>query len=168
MKFNEEIQKLVVQYNIYDRANTMLYKDKEVSNMLKELHNIDRFNFLMKCNIISDKLVSFITPYHNTKVFVTSKGGELIHGVIEHLPTREYNGRTLKNSVSFRTYADLSEGIALWVNTGNPFTTHLYNAEDIQLEVEENEDDYAVTDLSLEDLKNESELNALENQSFES
>ena len=77
------------------------------------------------------------------------------------MPTRFYTDhnqekKETSNDVSFRTYSDGTEGIALWVNTGDNFTTHLYNAEDIQLESE-----------YLENLKNECELNSLENQTYE-
>jgi hypothetical protein len=158
MNFNKEIQELVKQYNINSRANTMLYKDKDVAEMFKSLHNIDRFQFVMKCNQIAKELIPLITPYHNRLVVITEKSGKMTHGIIEHLPTRMYDNNTKEtsNNVKFRTYSDDSEGIALWVNTGNKFSTHLYNAEDIQLENE-----------YLEDLKNECELNSLENQSYE-
>lgn len=162
MKFNSDIQKLVKEFNINSRANKMLYRDEEVANMLKELHNIDRFSFINKCNKISRELIPLITPFHNTKVVVKStRTGETLKGVIQHLPTRFYTDhnqekKETSNDVSFRTYSDGTEGIALWVNTGDKFTTHLYNAEDIQLEYE-----------YLENLKNEYELNALESQSYE-
>lgn len=154
MKFNLEIENLVKEFNINSRANTMLYRDEEVANMLKDLHNIDRFIFVDRCNSISRKLISLITPFHNTKVVVKStRTGEVLKGVIQHLPTRFYTDhnqekRETSNDVSFRTYSDGTEGIALWVDTGDKFTTHLYNAEDIQLESE--------------NLKNEVELNSFE------
>lgn len=156
--FNNQIQELVKEFNLNQRANTMLYKDNDVAEMLKSLHKIDRFQFVMRYNQISKELIPLITPYHNRLVVVTEKNGNIIHGVIEHLPTRMYDNGTKEtsNDVSFRTYQDNSKGIALWINTGDKRTTHLYNAENIQLENE-----------YLEDLKNESELNALENQSLE-
>ena len=146
MKFNSEIENLVKEFNINSRANEMLYRDREVAALLKATHDVDRFTFVDRCNKISRKLIPLITSFHNTKVIVKNKRtGELLKGVIEHLPT---------NDVSFRTYSDDTEGIALWVNTGDKFTTHLYNAEEIQLEDE--------------DLKNECELNSFESQSYES
>ena len=162
MEFNSEIKALVKEFNINSRATTMLFRDKEVANMLKELHNIGRFSFVDKCNKISRRLIPLITPFHNTKVVVKStRTGEILKGVIQHLPTRFYTDHNQEkketpNDISFRTYSDGTEGIALWVNTGDNFTTHLYNAENIQLESE-----------YLEDLKNESELNSLESQSYE-
>ena len=159
MEFNSKIKELVKEFNINSRANRMLYRDEEVANMLKDLHDIDRFDFVDKCNKISRKLIPLITPFHNTKVVVKStRTGEVLKGVIEHLPTRFYTApnqekKETSNDVSFRTYSDGTEGIALWVNTGDIFTTHLYNAEDIQLESE--------------DLKNECELNSLESQAYE-
>ena len=65
-----EIKALVKEFNINSRANKMLYRDEEVANMLKELHNIDRFSFVNKCNKISIKLIPLITPFHNTEVVV--------------------------------------------------------------------------------------------------
>lgn len=162
MEFNLEIKELVKEFNVNSRAITMLYKDKEVANMLKDLYDIDRFSFIDKCNKISRELIPLITPLHNTKVVVKStRTGKILKGVIQHLPTRFYTDHNQEkketpNSVSFRTYSDGTEGIALWVDTGDSFTTHLYNAENIQLESE-----------YLEDLKNESELNSLENQVYE-
>ena len=150
MEFNAEIQELVKEFNVNSRANKMLYKDKEVANMLQVLHNIDRFNFVNKCNKISRKLIPLITPFHNTKVVVKStRTGEILKGVIEHLPTRFYTDhnqekKETSNDVSFRYYSDGTEGIALWVNTGDSFTTHLYNAEDIQLESEYLEDNSVI------------------------
>lgn len=162
MKFNSEIENLVKEFNISSRANTMLYRDKEVADLLKATHDVDRFSFVDKCNRISRRLIPLITSFHNTKVVVKhTRTGEILKGVIEHLPTRFYTNHNQEkketpNEVSFRTYSDGTEGIALWVNTGDKFTTHLYNAENIQLESE-----------YLEDLKNESELNSLESQSYE-
>ena len=162
MKFNLEIENLVKEFNINSRANTMLYRDEEVANMLKDLHNIDRFSFVDKCNKISRELIPLITSFHNTKVVVkNTRTGKIIKGVIQHLPTRFYTNHNQEknetsNAVSFRTYSDGTEGIALWVDTGDKFTTHLYNAENIQLESE-----------YLEDLKNETELTSLENQTYE-
>ncbi len=158
MDFSKEIQELVKEYNTYSKANTMLYNDENVAEMFKSLHNIDRFQFVIKCNQISRELIPLITPYHNKSVIVTEKNGKVIRGVIEHSPTRMYDNNTKEtyNDVSFRTYLDGSEGIALWVNTGHKSSTHLYNAKDIQLE-----------NKYLEYLQNESELNPLENQSNE-
>lgn len=118
--FNNQIQELVKEFNIKSRANVMLFKDSEVAEML----NIDRFQFVIRCNQISQELVPLITPYHNKPVVITEKNGNTIHGKIE-----------TSNNVVFRTYQDGSEGIALWINTGDKSTTHLYNAENIQLEI---------------------------------
>jgi len=162
MKFNSEIENLVKEFNISSRANTMLYGDKEVADLLKATHDVDRFIFVNRCDRISRKLISLITPFYNTKVIVKStRTGEILKGVIEHLPTRFYTDHNQEkketpNDVSFRKYSDGTEGIALWVNTGDYFTTHLYNAEDIQLESE-----------YLKDLKNEVELNSFELQTYE-
>jgi hypothetical protein len=139
MTFNAEIQNLVNEYNVYSRANTMLYKNPDVAEMLLSLYTIDRFQFTMKCSKIEMELISLITPYHNKPVTITDKYGNTIHGVIEHLPTREYtesngNKRTTNNNVSFRYYDNDSQGIALWVNTGDVKTTHLYNADMIELQ----------------------------------
>lgn len=165
--FNKQIKKLIKEYNLYSRANTMLYKDNDVAEMLKCLHNVNRDIFINKMFKIERELIPLITPYHNRMVIVTDKDGKHYHGIIEHLPTREYTNsstgkkETTDNTISFRKYNDNSEGIALWVNTGNKFTTHLYNAEDIELK-NKNTADY-----ELEDLKNECELNTLENQPIE-
>jgi hypothetical protein len=158
--FNKQIQALVKEFNTNSRANTMLYKDKDVAEMLRVLHNIDRFDYVMRCNSISKLLIDLITPYHNRLVIITIND-KTIHGVIKHLPTRMYtdtqgNNRTTANEVSFRTYLDGTEGIALWVDTGDRETTHLYNAEFIELLNEE-----------LQDLKNECDLNSFENQGYE-
>lgn len=135
MELSKEIQELVKEYNINSKANNMLYKDEEVAIMMKTKYNLDRFDFVEKCNSISVKLIPLITPLHGKKVTVNGRNG-VVKGVIEHLPTRVYTNitgekRTTDNTVSFRTYKDDSEGIALWVNTGDKFTTHLYNVEDM-------------------------------------
>lgn len=161
MEFSIEIQKLVLEYNLYSRANTMLYKDKDVAEMLKSLYGVDRFVLVNRCNSISRRLIPLIAPLHGTTVFVTCKDGEILKGIIEHPATRVYldsNGvqRETPNEVAFRDSYTGSEVIALWVNTGNKLTSHLYNAEFIQTEEE-----------YFQDLKNECELNAFESISFE-
>ena len=161
MEFSTEIQKLVLEYNLYSRANTMLYKDKDVAEMFKSLYGIDRFDFVNNCNSISKKLIPLIAPLHGTNVFVTCKDGEVLKGTIEHPLTRMYIDsegfqRETPNEVAFRNSYGGSEVIALWVNTGNKLTSHLYNAEFIQTEEE-----------YFQDLKNECELNAFESISFE-
>lgn len=138
MEFSEQINELVKEYNANSRANTMLYKDKEVEKLFKSMYGIDRFEFVHKCNSISKALIALITPYHDRAVIIIDRNNKPISGVIEHLPTRVYTGqngeqKTTSNDVSFRTYSDGSEGIALWINTGDKYTTHLYNAENIQL-----------------------------------
>ena len=129
MKFNKEIQDLVREYNMYSRANVMLYKDDEVADMLKTLHKIDRFEFVNHCNKISEKLIPLITPYDGKSVVVKTKKGPVIHGIIEHSPIRMYEGKVLHNNVTFRLQSDGKYGIALWINTGDVITTHLYNVE---------------------------------------
>ena len=133
MKFNKEVQDLVHEYNIYSRANVMLYKDDEVADRLKTLHKIDRFEFVNHCNKISEKLIPLITPYDGKSVVVKTKKGPVIHGIIEHSPIRMYEGKVLHNNVTFRLQSDGKYGIALWINTGDVMTTHLYNAENINL-----------------------------------
>ena len=134
MEFNTQIQELIKEFNTNSKANNMLYKDKAVREMFKTLYGIDRFTFVDRCNQISTELIPHITVYHGTKVIIKGRhDGEIINGIIEHLPTSIYEGRLLNNEVSFRSYLDGSEGIALWVNTGDKLTTHLYNAENIEL-----------------------------------
>ena len=133
MKFNKEVQDLVHEYNMYSRANVMLYKDDEVADMLKTLHKIDRFEFVNHCNEISEKLIPLITPYDGKSVVVETKKGPVIHGIIEHSPIRMYEGKVLHNNVTFRLQSDGKYGIALWINTGDVLTTHLYNAEFLYL-----------------------------------
>jgi len=138
MIFNKEILKLVKEYNINSRANSMLYKDKEVEEMLKSLHGVDRWKFVTKCNAIAKELIPLITPFHGTPVIVCNKRGDSIKGIIEHPARRLYiddngNVKETDNSVCFRNYSDKSEGIALWVNTGDKRTSHLYNSNDIEL-----------------------------------
>jgi hypothetical protein len=135
--FNEEILTLVREYNSYSKANNTLYRDKDVAKMLKTLYGVDRFNFVDKCNEIARKLIPLILPYNDKNVIVSVKGKE-INGVLRCLATRKYTNSqghviTTDDSVSFRTYKDSTEGIALWVDTANKFTTHLYNTENIEL-----------------------------------
>ena len=93
MKFNKEIQDLVHEYNVYSRANVMLYNDNEVADMLKTLHKIDRFEFVNHCNKISEKLIPLITPYDGKSVVVKTKKGPVIHGTVSYthltLPTSD-------------------------------------------------------------------------------
>lgn len=133
IQFNKQVVELVKQANVNDRVNNILFKDREVAEMFKSLYKLDRFDFVIKTNKIAKELIPFITPFHNKSVIVTDKKGKMLHGVIEHLPTRINDGKTLDNNVSFRTFKDGSIGIALWVNTGNKYSTHLYNSEDITL-----------------------------------
>ena len=70
MKFNTEIENLVKEFNINSRANKILYRDKEVADLLKATHDVDRFIFANRCNRIFRELIPLITPFHNTKVIV--------------------------------------------------------------------------------------------------
>jgi hypothetical protein len=138
MRFNKKILKLVKEYNINSRAKSMLCDDEEVAKMLKSLHGVDRWNFVDRCNAIARELIPLITPFHGTPVIVCNKRGDSIKGIIEHPSKRLYiddngNVKETDNSVCFRNYSDKSEGIALWVNTGDRRTSHLYNSEDIEL-----------------------------------
>jgi hypothetical protein len=138
MIFNKEIIDLVKEYRILSRANSMLCDDEEVAKMLKSLHGVDRWNFVDRCNAIARELIPLITPFHGTPVIVCNKRGDSIKGIIEHPSKRlynDYNGnvKEIDNPVCFRNYSDKSEGIALWVNTGDRRTSHLYNSEDIEL-----------------------------------
>lgn len=134
MEFNTQIQELVKEFNINSKANYMLYSNRDVEELFETLYGTDRFTFVNRCNQISTELIPHITTYHGSKVTIKGRhDGEVINGIIEHLPTRIYEGRLLNNEVSFRGYLDGSEGISLWVNTGDNLTTHLYNAENIEL-----------------------------------
>ena len=157
----EHINILIKGHNTARKINSFLYKEEDCNQLLKtfikgksnEELSFDRWEFVNMCNNIERELIPFIYDNYHGKKVTTSEG---IEGVIEHLTKRTFENRELDNTVSFRWTNDActEETIALWVNTGDKYTTHLYTVNNLTL-------------TELVDAKNECELNSLENQSLE-
>lgn len=128
--FSPTIIQLVKEYNSNSKTNQVLNDNPDIASLLKETHGIDRFEFVGKCNQIEKQLIPLINQYHNRWVIV-SKNNKLITGIILHPETRQFQERTLPNNVAFRVFENGNVGIALWIDTGYKFSTHLYNVEDI-------------------------------------
>lgn len=129
---NATILELVKEYNSNSKTNQILYDNPDVAEILQRLHSVERFDFVVRCNQITKELIPFVTPYHNKSVIVT-KDNKQINGIILHPETRTYEERTLDNNVAFRTFENGKDGIALWVYTGDSYSSHLYNSEDITI-----------------------------------
>lgn len=131
----------VEEYNICSRLNSFFYKDDKAHQYLKKSGMSDRTNLIMRCHVIKSELIAWVHHvFHNQRCQVVV-GGKTIEGVIKHELTRVYTDskgqpQNTTNDVSFRReYEDATysapENIALWVDTGDKYTTHLYNATQI-------------------------------------
>ena len=130
----EELE-MIATYNAANKLNTFLYKNNDAHRLMKsnyaQAYNIevDRFDFVRIQDHIARKLTDSIRRFHGMEVIV---GGKL--GRIEHELTRTFKGGTYSNHVSFRGVdGSDEETIALWVNTGDNYTTHLYNIDKIEV-----------------------------------
>ena len=142
---SQKVQELINLYNANSKLNKFLYNNKDCNELLKSIIGNDRWQFVVKSNQIERDLIPLITPLHGKKVkILCPHSGTVNEGIIEHLPTRQYkdyNGvlKTTDNTVSFRrnhensSNYDANETIALWVNTGDKYSTHLYSIDDLEL-----------------------------------
>lgn len=122
--YSENIINKIAEYEAYDKFNDFLYKNKGCDEIFTDINNgKDRFILVNASNRLSKELTPEISSiFHNKKCVVNG-----IEGIIEHPLTITYQEEELTNETSFR------KGIALWVNTGNSLTTHLYNASEIEI-----------------------------------
>ena len=117
-----KIKKLIDEYNVNYRANTMLYKEKDVAALIKANYNVDRFNFLKRMNQIERELVTLLAHLDGENAIVTTREGECVQGKIE-----------IANKIPFLDF-DNEEGkpeMTLWVETGHRRTSQLYAADKI-------------------------------------
>ncbi len=137
-----EIIALISEHNACDQLNTFLYKHDECNKLFAELTNgKDRWQLVIRINQIERLLIEPIHAlFHNKEVIITETGvrkqraeKKTVTARIIHNKTREYNNQILDNSVSFRTDDNGNETIALWVDTGDKYSTHLYNIDLIEL-----------------------------------
>lgn len=128
-----DVQEAIAKYNTASRANQLFYNDKGVNHMMVTLYpDFDRFKFVNICNQVSYDLIDWVCSLDGT-VVVLPNG---LSGVIEHKSTRTYEDRELRNSVSLRCNSEIDNSIAtiaVWVNTGDRGTTHLYNLDRLQI-----------------------------------
>lgn len=129
-----DIVQMIKQHNINSKLNNFLYKNEDCNEFIKELTGQDRWQFVTKNNKIERELITYIHDnFHNRKCIVNGK-----EGVIKQEKTREFENRTYDNSISFRReYEDSTysapETIALWVETDNKMTSHLYTVNNIHI-----------------------------------
>lgn len=147
METPKELILQLEEIRICDKFNSFLYKNKEcneyfATNILKAEYD-DRFIFVRKKNRLEREMAPIVHELFHGKYCVVKqhisrpgvKSGSTVIGHIEHPLTRTYgkDHKETSNDVSIRTGSDGKETIALWVNTGDKHTTHLYNLEDIEL-----------------------------------
>jgi len=133
-----EEKEAIKRYNAASKLNIFLYKNKGSNDLFNELfgnqygNHADRFQLVDICNKISRELTPGMHRFHGKNCIVDG-----IKGVIKHELKREYDGRILDNETCFRasSYEDVNceETIALWVETGDKFTSHLYTIDKIKI-----------------------------------
>lgn len=143
-----KVQALIKEYNIHIRLGKFLCNDKECRKLVYSFIPEDQqYKFNHRNLAIEKELIPYIYEnFHGKKVRVRTTGpggGEIVDGIIEHLPTRFFiNNKNEKietaHTVSFRReYEDIAysapETIALQVNTGDKYTSHLYTSNNIEL-----------------------------------
>lgn len=132
---------LVAECSALDKLNHFLYTHDDCNNVLKSYMNgKDRWAFVSRKNQIAAELVANIhNIFHGRQVIVPDIFGKPknITGIIEHDLVRNYEGRIFTNNVLFRSIESgntmSGETIALWVNTGDKYTSHLYNIDKIEI-----------------------------------
>lgn len=139
-----QIKQLIAEYNTHSKLSTFFYHNPDCKRLaLGEDSKYSEYR--------SHQIETELTPIVNEHLdgkrvrVQCSKfhGGKIIDGVIHHSLTREvqYNGvgemHTIQKEVSFRGLNDGNaldeQTIALWVETGDKYTTHLYTADRIEL-----------------------------------
>ncbi len=126
----DDVKSAISEYNANTKINSFLARNPDSNEVIKAVMGEDRFQFVTRCNQIERILIPFAVKLHGRPVKIMTSNGD-IDGFIEHFATREYNNRTLENTVSFRrefedaTYS-APETIALWIKTNDKRTTHLY------------------------------------------
>lgn len=133
-----EEKEAIKRYNAASKLNNFLYKEEASKDLFMDtfLHKCgtgaDRFQLVDMCNKISRELTPGIHRFHGKTCMIDG-----IAGVIKHELKREYIGRILDNETCFRasSYEDVNceETIALWVETGDKFTSHLYTIDKIKI-----------------------------------
>lgn len=131
-QLSPEVQHHIADYNANSKLNTFLYNNVDCNKLFgtSTTHNDDRWLLVRNMGKIEYKLIKYIHEnFHDKRVTVDS-----IKGIIKHPLTRYYdnNGeqKETHNDVSFRS-VNGSETIALWVETDNKFSTHLYTIDQI-------------------------------------
>lgn len=138
-----QMKQLIAEYNTYSKISTFFYHNPDCRKLLMDGGKYNEY----RSHQIETELTPIVNEHLDGKrVRVQCSafhGGKIIDGVIRHALTREvqYNGvgemHTIQKEVSFRGVNDGNaldeQTIALWVDTGDRYTTHLYTADRIEL-----------------------------------
>lgn len=133
---NKDTQLLITEYNANTKLNSFLAKHEDCDELFKQFVTKaggyeGRFTLVRRCNQIERELITYVHDnFHGIKCRVKTPKGE-IDGIIQHDKYRMFEGRKVDYTVSFRRrFEDANysepETIALWVDTMDRFTTHLY------------------------------------------
>ncbi len=134
-----EINELIQEYSALSKLNHFLAHNEDCNKAFAKLaNNQDRWQLVSRINQIERLLIPDINRLFNGKKCTISIGDKsVINGIIKHELTRVYDNRTLDNEVSFRStiIGDPLSGdtIALKVDTGDKYTSHLYNINQIEI-----------------------------------
>lgn len=149
------IEDLIREYNTVSKFNSFLYDNPDCNELFKTYESKDgepmwkgwggRDQFITRCHQIEKELTPVIREmYHGqeVRVYGTRLPKEGVRGTIKHELTHTYSRSdgtegVTDNNVSFRGLDDgnalCEQTIALWVETGDKYTTHLYTADRIYL-----------------------------------
>lgn len=121
----EDVLNLIIEHNANSKLNSFLSNNKDCNDIIKKISNGDRWQFVNRMSKIEKELIIFANSFDERIVLIN----EITKGTVKHKKTKEFEGKTLDNSVSFRREHEMEsypETIALWVDTGDKRNSHLY------------------------------------------
>ena len=138
----DDVKQLIAKYNANSKFNDFLYKNEDCHSLFKEKycnHFQDRFVFVTELRKIEQQLIDFVVEtFHNKNCVINlsntkfNRNVQNLFGKIIHEPTRQFDGRIVPHTVSFREISENMQSIALWVEIpNNKFNSHLYNIDKI-------------------------------------
>lgn len=135
--FTSEMTELVSRHNAYDKLTRFLCStdNKDSLALLKEKSNYNQFSMRMYPEELRLQQI-IVERYHGQKVLVSNGSKNLIQGTIKEELTRVFEGRTHNETATFRYISHEpmnGETLAFWVVTDDRYSTHLYNAEEIEM-----------------------------------